>query len=62
MEITGFAKHEFSGIGAREFLEKLLTNKIPENGRIALAPKLNEAGRLIGYCTVASLSDQITEE
>ncbi|MDP6895260.1 MAG: FAD-dependent oxidoreductase [Acidimicrobiales bacterium] len=62
MEITGFAKHEFSGHGAREFLEKLLTNKIPENGRIALAPMLNEAGKLIGDFTVASLTDQITEE
>ncbi len=62
MEITGFAKHEFSGTGAREFLEKLLTNKIPKNGRIALAPMLNEAGKLIGDFTVASLADQITEE
>ena len=62
MEITGFAKHEFSGTGARELLEKLLTNKIPKNGRIALAPMLNEAGKLIGDFTIASLTDQITEE
>ena len=62
MEITGFAKHEFTGAGSREFLEKLLTNKIPENGRIALAPMLNESGKLIGDFTVAALTDQITEE
>ena len=40
METTGFAKHEFSGSGAREFLEKLVTNKVPAAGRLTLAPML----------------------
>ena len=43
-EITGFAKHEFTGAGARIFLEGLLTNNIPKSGRISLAPMLNKAG------------------
>ena len=33
----------------------LLTNRIPPAGRIALAPMLNEQGRLIGDFTVAAL-------
>jgi dimethylglycine dehydrogenase len=54
-ETTGFAKHEFSGPGARAYLDGLLTNRIPSQGRIALAPMLNEHGRLIGDFTVAAL-------
>ena len=62
MEITGFAKHEFTGAGARIFLEGLLTNNIPKSGRISLAPMLNEAGKLIGDFTVASLIDEFSGE
>ncbi len=62
METTGFAKHEFSGSGAREFLEKLVTNKVPSAGRLTLAPMLNEKGMLIGDFTIATLADPFTEE
>ena len=47
IETTGFAKHEFSGPGAREFLEKLVTNNVPPPGRLALTPMLNEMGMLM---------------
>lgn len=62
METTGFAKHEFSGSEAREFLEKLVTNKVPSAGRLTLAPMLNEKGMLIGDFTIATLADPFTEE
>ena len=57
METTGFAKHEFSGSGAREFLDNLVTNRVPSAGRLTLAPMLNEKGMLIGDFTIATLAD-----
>jgi dimethylglycine dehydrogenase len=55
IETTNYAKYEFSGPGARAYLDRLLANTIPRTGRIALSPMLNESGRLIGDFTVASL-------
>ncbi len=55
IETTNFAKYEFSGPGARAYLDRILSNRIPQTGRIALSPMLNEVGRLIGDFTVASL-------
>ncbi|CAN5899327.1 FAD-dependent oxidoreductase [soil metagenome] len=55
IETTGFAKYEFTGPGAREFLDRLLANRLPSVGRLALSPMLNEAGRLVGDFTVAAL-------
>ena len=62
IETTGFAKHEFSGPGAREFLEKLVTNNVPSPGRLALTPMLNEMGMLIGDFTIATLADSFSAE
>ena len=56
METTGFAKHEFTGPGARAFLERTMANRIPEPGRMALTPMLNHQGMLIGDFTVATIS------
>jgi len=55
IETTGFAKHEFTGPGARTFLDRVLCNRLPEVGRIALSPMLDAGGRLIGDFTVAAL-------
>jgi dimethylglycine dehydrogenase len=55
IETTGFAKHEFTGPGARAYLDRVLAGRIPPLGRIALAPMLNPAGRLVGDFTVAAL-------
>ena len=57
IETTGFAKHRFTGSGARDFLDRVLANRIPEPGRMALAPMLDDAGHLIGDFTVAALAD-----
>ena len=53
METTGFSKFEFSGPGARSFLDRMFTNTMPKPGRMVLAPMTNEAGKLIGDLTVA---------
>ncbi|MGB3184962.1 MAG: FAD-dependent oxidoreductase [Ornithinimicrobium sp.] len=55
IETTNFAKYEFAGPGARSFLDRLLTNRIPAVGRMALTPMLNDGGKLIGDFTVAAL-------
>ncbi len=62
IETTNFAKYEFTGPGARAFLDRILTNRLPATGRIALSPMLNEDGRLIGDFTVAALpADSVSE-
>ncbi len=55
METTGFSKFLFSGPGARGFLDRLFTNRVPKPGRMALAPMVNHGGKLIGDLTVACL-------
>ena len=59
IETTGYAKYEFSGPGAEAFLSRVLANRMPETGRVALAPMLNPNGKLIGDFTVARLSDEL---
>ncbi|CAN5775556.1 FAD-dependent oxidoreductase [soil metagenome] len=61
-EITQFAKFGFTGPGARDYLDRLLTNTIPRIGRIALCPVLNEHGRLAGDLTVATLPPTPADE
>ncbi len=55
IETTSFAKYEFTGPGARTFLDRLLANRIPRTGRMGLSPMLDERGRLVGDLTVAAL-------
>ncbi|MEC8998964.1 MAG: FAD-dependent oxidoreductase [Actinomycetota bacterium] len=57
LETTGFAKHEFTGPGARALLDRVLANRIPPPGRMALAPMLDHGGRIIGDFTVACTAD-----
>ncbi len=56
-EISNFAKYEVTGTGAEAWLNHLMTNTMPREGRIVLTPMLNEAGRLIGDFTIAKASD-----
>jgi dimethylglycine dehydrogenase len=58
IETTGYAKYEFSGPGAEAFLNHVLANRMPEPGRIVLAPMLNPNGKLIGDFTVARLGPE----
>ena len=55
IETTGYAKYAFTGPGAEVFLNHVLANRMPEIGRIVLAPMLNANGKLIGDFTVARL-------
>ena len=58
IEIANYAKHEFKGPGAREFLNYILAGRIPRPGRINLTPMLTSKGKLYGDLTVACMEDE----
>ncbi|RWL03389.1 MAG: FAD-dependent oxidoreductase [Mesorhizobium sp.] len=57
-EIANFAKYEVSGPGSEDFLNRLMTNRMPKTGRIVLTPMLNDFGRLIGDFTIAKAGEE----
>ena len=54
-EIHNFGKYLVEGPEAEAWLSRLMANRMPEEGRIALTPMLSPKGRLIGDFTVARL-------
>jgi len=56
-ETTNYGKYEVVGRGARAWLDRVLASRIPRPGRIALAPMLSPAGRIIGDFSVACLAE-----
>lgn len=56
MDISAFTKVEVSGPDARAFLDRLVGNKLPAPGRIALTHILNEAGRIELETTIVCLA------
>ncbi|MBZ9658138.1 FAD-dependent oxidoreductase [Mesorhizobium sp. ESP-6-4] len=61
-EIANFAKYEVSGPGAEDFLNRLMTNRMPKVGRIVLTPMVNEFGKLIGDFTIAKAGPRNGED
>jgi len=53
-ETSSFAKYEVTGSGAHDWLSRMLANRVPREGRLALSPMLNDQGKLIGDFTVAN--------
>ncbi|MBV8975639.1 MAG: GcvT family protein [Sinobacteraceae bacterium] len=56
LEISNYGKFEVTGAGSEEWLSYLMANRVPQVGRIALTPMLNERGKLIGDFTMCRLS------
>jgi len=54
LEIATFSRYEVTGDGAAAWLDRLLANRLPREGRLTLSPMLNENGRLIGDFTIAN--------
>ena len=52
LDISAFSRSEVTGPRARAWLDRLLASRIPEPGRIRLAPMLGPDGRLKGDLTV----------
>ncbi|MDG4880146.1 FAD-dependent oxidoreductase [Mesorhizobium sp. WSM4884] len=61
-EIANFAKYEVSGPAAEDFLNRLMTNRMPKTGRIVLTPMVNEFGKLIGDFTIAKAGPRNGED
>ncbi|MBM3478051.1 MAG: FAD-dependent oxidoreductase, partial [Alphaproteobacteria bacterium] len=55
-EISSYGKFEVGGHGAEAWLSRMMANRMPAIGRVALTPMLNDRGRLIGDFTVARLA------
>ena len=58
IETSGYAKYEVTGPGAEAFLNHVLPNRMPAQGRIVLTPMLNHNGKLIGDFTVARVGPE----
>jgi len=56
LEISNYGKFEVTGAGAEEWLSLIMANRVPQPGRIALTPMLNERGKLIGDFTMCRLA------
>jgi len=55
-ETTNYSKYEVCGRGARAWLDRVFACRIPQPGRLALAPMLNPAGRIVGDLSMACLA------
>jgi dimethylglycine dehydrogenase len=56
-ETSSYCKIEVRGAGAAEWLDSLVTNRVPATaGRVSLCPLLTPRGRLLGDATVARLA------
>ena len=55
-ETTNYGKYEVTGRGARAWLDRVFASKIPQPGRLGLAPMLNQAGRIMGDLSIACLA------
>ena len=56
-ETTNYGKYEVTGRGARAWLDRVFASRIPRPGRLALAPMLNAAGRIVGDLSMACLAE-----
>lgn len=52
LDTTAFARYAVTGAGAEAWLDRLLACRLPQPGRVKLAPMLGEDGRLKGDLTV----------
>jgi dimethylglycine dehydrogenase len=56
-ETTNYGKYEVAGRGARAWLDRVFASRLPRPGRLALAPMLNAAGRIVGDLSIACLAE-----
>jgi dimethylglycine dehydrogenase len=58
LETSNYGKFEVTGPGSAAWLSRIMANRVPRAGRIALTPMLNERGKLIGDFTLCRLSEE----
>ena len=57
LEISNYGKFEVRGPGAAAWLSRMMANRVPKVGRIALTPMLNDRGKLIGDFTMCRIAE-----
>ncbi len=57
LDLSGFAKYDVTGAGARRFLDRICANRMPKMGGITLAHALSEGGRIGGEMTITHLAE-----
>ena len=63
IELSSFSKFEIEGRSAREYIDKLVANNIPQNvGGLSLVHALNPSGSIRSEFTITRLSDGILGE
>jgi dimethylglycine dehydrogenase len=56
LETSNYGKIEVCGPAVEEWLSRVMANRVPPVGRIALTPMLNDRGKLIGDFTMCRLA------
>ena len=54
-EVHNFGKYRVTGPAARDWLDRIMAGRVPQEGRMSLSPMLSEKGRLIGDFTLSCL-------
>ena len=57
-EVQNFSKFSVTGSGARAWLDRIMAGRIPDLGRVSLAPMLSPKGRLIGDFSISCLGEE----
>ena len=58
MEFSAMAKFEVSGAGAEDWLNYVMANRMPKNGRMTLSPMLSPRGRLAGDFSISHIGPE----
>jgi dimethylglycine dehydrogenase len=58
LEISNYGKFEVRGRGAADWLSRIMANRVPNVGRVALTPMLNDRGKLIGDFTMCRIATE----
>ncbi|MEL7166441.1 MAG: FAD-dependent oxidoreductase [Pseudomonadota bacterium] len=56
-ETHNFAKYDVTGPHARGWLNRIMAGRVPQPGRLSLAPMLSAQGKIIGDFTISCLSE-----
>ena len=59
LDLPGFSRYRVSGAGARDWLARTLTGKVPAPGRIGLGYFADEAGRIVTEMSVMALEEDL---
>ncbi len=58
IDVSNFAKYRVKGVGAGDWLDRVVANKVPrENGRSCLTPLLGKRGGIAGDFTITQLDE-----